>query len=61
MNVHTCPTREVAAMNMWLNIAKCADDRARSLDPLVDFSAEISSRNAAFGLMASWRQRIHCR
>lgn len=59
MNIHTCPTREVAAMNMWLNIAKCADERGRSLEPHVDFSAEMVSRNAAFSLMAAWRQRIH--
>jgi hypothetical protein len=61
MNVHTCPTREVAAMNMWLDILKCADARFRSLDSSVNLDGEMASRKLASGLMSTWRNRIHLR
>jgi hypothetical protein len=59
MNVHTCPSREVAAMNLWRNIGMCADARFRSLDPSINISGELETRKAAFRLSAIWSQRIH--
>ena len=59
MTIHTCPTREVAAMNMWRNIAICSDARFRSLDSKVNLKAELETRNAAYRLSASWGRRIY--